>query len=182
MGCDPLGVVDPAVGAHHRVAMVTEVLGHPVDVGLPHILGDDRVLEVLVAVGGPVEGARSTRAERQAGGDDPVQPGHRGQGVAGGLRRAGLIGDRAGEDVVAAVLVAGDDLVRCRADIVGQSLVVRRNDDRAFLDAPPGIAAAKLLVEPHLVLPAPQSGSQGVDRRPILARVAHEQRHHSLLE
>ena len=40
---DPLGVVDPAVGAHHGVAVVTEGRRHPVDVGLPHVLGDEGV-------------------------------------------------------------------------------------------------------------------------------------------
>ena len=65
--CDPLGVVDPTVGAHHRVAVVTEGRRHPVDVGLPDVLGYEGVLEEFVAVGAPVEGAGSTRSEPGCG-------------------------------------------------------------------------------------------------------------------
>ena len=68
---DPLGLVDPTVGAHHRVAVVTEGRRHPVDVGLPDVLGNEDVLEELVAVGAPVQGAR----HRPAG--TPVRRGMR---------------------------------------------------------------------------------------------------------
>ena len=60
---DLLCVVDPPVGAHHGVAVVTKGLRHPVDVGLPHRLGDDGVRDVLVVVGAPVERPRPAGPE-----------------------------------------------------------------------------------------------------------------------
>ena len=60
---DLLRVVDPPVGADHRVAVVTESLRYPVDIGLPHSLGDDGVRDILVVVGTPVERTRTTAPE-----------------------------------------------------------------------------------------------------------------------
>ena len=75
---DPLGVVDPTVGAHHRVAVVAEGRRHPVDVGLPHVLGYEGVREELVAVGAPVEGARSTGSEAGPVGEPALDAAARG--------------------------------------------------------------------------------------------------------
>src|SRR5277367_749521 len=50
-----------------------------------------------------------------------------------------LIVDRTSEDVIAAVLVAVDDLVRRCDNVGGKCLVVGREGDRAFLDAPPRV-------------------------------------------
>ena len=58
--------------------------------------------------------------------------------------------DRAGEDVIAAVLPAGDDLVSGGLHIVGQGLVVWRHDDRAFLEAPPRVVGLPRSVEQRL--------------------------------
>src|SRR5208282_1250689 len=74
--------------------------------------------------------------------DVPVQ--HREVGVLhllalGEALLARLIQDRAGEDVVGAVLPAGDDLVGGGAHVVGHRGAVGRNDDRAFLHAPPRV-------------------------------------------
>ena len=55
---DLLGVVDPPVGTGHGVPVVAKRLRHPVDVGLPHRLGNDGVQHVLVVIGAPVERTR----------------------------------------------------------------------------------------------------------------------------
>src|SRR5271165_6705258 len=52
---------------------------------------------------------------------------------------ARLIGDRAGEDVVGAVLPAGDDLVGGGLHVGRHCRVEGRHDDRAFLEAPPDV-------------------------------------------
>ena len=67
VGGNPLGVVDPTVGADHGVPIVPEGRRHPVDVGLPHVLGYQGVVEELVAVGAPVERTSSTNAEPWGG-------------------------------------------------------------------------------------------------------------------
>ena len=54
-----LDVADPAVGAGHAVAIRSELLRDPVDVGFPDRFGDLVVRGVAVAVGAPVERAGS---------------------------------------------------------------------------------------------------------------------------
>ena len=105
VGGDVLVAVDPAVRAHHLVAVGRQLLGDPVDVGLPHRLGDLGVLGVAVAVGAPVEGAgpalapgRRRDLRRQLRGR-PRPPGRpRAAGEGAGRRRHPCAAEPAGDE------------------------------------------------------------------------------------
>ena len=88
---------------------------------------------------------------------------------------ARLIEERAGEDIVGAVLPAGDDLVRRGLDVVRHRLAVGRDDDRAFLHAPPGVVRLPRAVEHRLRARDVIGPPDVLDRRQL--RLRREARH-----